>query len=211
MTLLTESFDVEDQLDDTTTVHIELKLNGASDEANRKLAVVIRNTMEAAARIALQKRRALTEENIAALVEIYLEREGIAEVDEDIELDNAELRSNYLKETITYDSAKIHRNSSLESSNLSEPASRWKREKRIFAIRYKGSDRFPAFQFEDGEPKRIIKTILGKLPSDMSPWQIAFWFESGNGWLDGKSPKDVLADRKSVLQAAEREGDLAVG
>lgn len=159
----------------------------------------------------MQRRRVLTEENIAALLEIYLDREGIAEVDEEIELDNAELRAIYLKKNITYDSAQIHRNSGLNSSNASEPASRWKREKRIFAIRFKGVDRFPAFQFEDGEPRPVIKKVLGKLPADMSPWQIAFWFESGNGFLDGKSPRQLLSNRKLVMQAAERVENQLVG
>lgn len=52
-----------------------------------------------------------------------------------------------------------------------------------------------------------IARILTMLPADMSPWQIAFWFASGNGWIeDDKAPQDALHDLAHVLAAA---ADLA--
>ena len=62
---------------------------------------------------------------------------------------------------------------------------------------------FPRFQFADGYPLLLIKEMLKRLPGDMTPWQIAFWFRSGNGWLDGRSPEEVLGDGDGVLNAAD--------
>ena len=41
----------------------------------------------------------------------------------------------------------------------------------------------------------------------MSPWQIAFWFASGNGWIENDAaPQDALHEFDGVLAAA---ADLA--
>ena len=96
-------------------------------------------------------------------------------------------------------------------SNSSEPASRWKREKRVFAVRAGSARLFPRFQFADGYPLPVIKEVLKCLPDDMTPWQIAFWFRSGNGWLDGRSPEEALDDEDGVLNAAERLREPAIG
>ena len=96
-------------------------------------------------------------------------------------------------------------------SNSSEPASRWKREKRVFAVRAGPAQLFPRFQLADGYPLPVIKEVLKRLPHDMTPWQIAFWFRSGNGWLDGRSPEEALGDEAGVLNAAERLREPAIG
>jgi len=213
-TQLTDSTDfIQDQACDfPPRVEIEVTVDSGSNAAeDQKWAAIIRQAAESAARIALQKRASITEDNIAALVDMYIDREAIAGISDELELDNAELRANYLKTVVTYDSAQVHKLSGLKSTNVSATASRWKNEQRIFAIRYKGTDRFPAFQFEDGKPKKLIKAILKKLPSDLSAWQTAFWFESVNGWLDGKTPAQSLVNSGAVLQAAEQAGSPAHG
>ena len=49
----------------------------------------------------------------------------------------------------------------------SDAIRRWRREGRIFGVRYQGEDRYPAFQFENGKPKSIIAKILEHLsPTD---------------------------------------------
>ena len=45
----------------------------------------------------------------------------------------------------------------------------------------------------------------------MTGWQIAMWFASGNGWLDGAAPQDRLGDPEAVLDAARVLADPAVG
>ena len=180
--------------------------------ATTEQATVTRKTVHAVNQIVCQRRKAITENHIERLVDLYLEGEQRAEVDAALELDNAELRTAYLKQTQIYTAQDIHtRSPNAKPKNQSEPASRWKREKRLFAVRYKGNDLFPCFQFADGVPRPVVKKILLRLPNDMTPWQIAFWFASGNGWLDGKAPQDVLSDESAVLIAAEQMGETTVG
>jgi hypothetical protein len=44
-----------------------------------------------------------------------------------------------------------------------------------------------------------------------SGWQLAFWFTSPNGWLDGKRPADIIDDMESVARAAAREAEDIIG
>ena len=169
-------------------------------------------TATMAGRIVEQRRKELTERDIEALVDLYLRGEERADVDRELEQDNAELRAQYLREVPTYTAADIHEfmHGSL-LSNPSEPASRWRREKRVFAVRAGRNQLFPRFQFADGHPRPVIKEAMKRLPDDMTPWQTAFWFWAGNGWLDGKSPEEALGDEDGVLNAADRLHEPAVG
>ena len=175
-------------------------------------AAAIRATVTMAGRIVALRRREMTERNIEALVDLYLQGEERADVDRELEQDNAELRACYLREVPTYTAADIHKlMHGSQLSNPSEPASRWKREKRVFAVPVGRAQLFPRFQFADGNPLPVIKDVLKRLPDGMTPWQIAFWFQSGNGWLDGRSPEEALGDEDAVLNAAYRLREPAIG
>lgn len=175
-------------------------------------ATVIRTTARAVGRIVGQRRRNMTERNIEALVDLYLEGQERVDVDRDLDQDNAELRAHYLREVPTYTAADIHQlMHGSRLSNPSEPASRWNREKRVFAVRHGRARYFPRFQFADGHPLPVIKEVLKRLPDDMTPWQIAFWFWSGNGWLDGRPPEEALGDEEEILNAADCLREPAVG
>ena len=126
-------------------------------------------------------------------------------------MDNLELRADYLRETGTLTSEEIHNASGLQSRNVSEPASRWKREGRIFAVRQGRADRYPAFQFRDGAPHPTIRDVLSALPGGMTSWQTGLWFASGNGWLDGDPPQRRLDDRDQVVYAARQLAEPASG
>ena len=80
-----------------------------------------------------------------------------------------------------------------------------------FAIQDGEKDLFPAFQFADGQPLPVIKKILEALPDYLSPWQTAFWFESGNGWLDGEVPQECLKNESEVIDAAEQLAKPEIG
>lgn len=134
-----------------------------------------------------------------------------AGVEAELEVDNLELRNRYLNETPMFTSAQIHRMSGLGSKNNSEPASRWKAEGKTFAIRVGARDYYPAFQFEDGAPRPVIKAILAALPATMTAWQKALWFASGNGWLDGDKPQTRLEDGHTVVEAAVQLTEPARG
>lgn len=132
-------------------------------------------------------------------------------VEAELTVDNLELRARYMNETPMLTSAQIHQMSGLGSTNPSEPASRWKAEGKIFAVRVEARNRYPAFQFEDGAPRPVIKATLAALPATMTAWQTALWFASGNGWLDGAEPRNCLSDGDSVVEAARQLTESARG
>ena len=129
----------------------------------------------------------------------------------DLALDNFALRREYLEETRMLTAEQIHGMSGVRSANPSEPASRWKMEGRTFAVHIQGRDLYPAFQFQDGAPHPAMKDVLATLPVGMSPWQKAFWFASGNGWLDGDEPQRRLGDGRQVIEAARQLAQPALG
>lgn len=132
-------------------------------------------------------------------------------VEAELTVDNLELRARYMNETPMLTSAQIHQMSGLGSTNPSEPASRWKAEGKTFAVRVGARDHYPAFQFEDGAPRPVIKATLAALPATMTAWQTALWFASGNGWLDGEEPRNCLSDGDSVVEAARQLTESARG
>ena len=132
-------------------------------------------------------------------------------VEAELAVDNLELRSAYLEETPTLTAAQIHRMSGLNSKNTSVPASRWKSEGKTFSVRVGGRDLYPAFQFEDGSPRPVVRDVLAALPQAMTAWQKALWFASGNGWLDGDEPQQRLHDGELVVAAARHLSEPARG
>lgn len=169
-------------------------------------------TATMARRIVGQRRKELTERSIEALVDLYLGGEDHAAVDRELEQENAELRARYLREVPTYTAADIHElMHGSQLRNPSEPASRRKREKRVFAVQVGCHQCFPRYQFADVRPRPIIEEVMKRLQVDMTPWQTAFWFWSGNGWLQGKSPEEALYDKEGVLNAADGLRNPAIG
>lgn len=129
----------------------------------------------------------------------------------ELDLENVKMRAACLAETKLLTAAQVCEQSGLNPRKKSEPASRWKREKRIFAVRKGGVNLYPAFQFAGGRPRPVIRKILAETADSFTPWQIAFWFESGNGWLDGEQPQDCLDRAEDVVMAAKRLAEPAIG
>ena len=145
------------------------------------------------------------------LLAMLMERMPQVGAEADLWIDNLQLRMDYLRKTPTLSAAEVHRWSGRTAGNPSEPASRWKKEKRVFAVRQGRGDRYPAFQFRDGAPHPALKGILTALPAELTGWQTALWFASTNGWLDGDPPQDRLDDREEVVVAARRLAEPARG
>ncbi len=123
----------------------------------------------------------LSESRTQALLAAIAIPEFSSNLAADIEVDNAILRARYLDGHKTYTSREVRELSGLATRNPSEPASRWKRHRRIFGVPVGNQDRYPAFQFAEGRPRPEIARIMAVLPTGMSPWQVAFWFASRPG------------------------------
>lgn len=156
-------------------------------------------------------RAAAQEQRLEKLVEALVADEPRPAVMADIEADNAALRAKYLQIVPYYTAAELHALASSRAANKSALAGGWKDNGRVFAVSFQGVDRFPAFQFADGQPRAVIKSVLAALPAQMSPWQIALWFASGNGWLKGRAPQDCLDQNESLTYAAAQVGAGANG
>ena len=132
-------------------------------------------------------------------------------VESKLAIDNLEWRSQYINKTPMLTASDIHVMSGMRSKNTSEPASRWKAEGKTLGVRVRGRDLYPAFQFEDGSPRPIMKRILDALPEHLTAWQTVAWFASANGWLDGAAPQECFEDGDSVVAAARQLADPARG
>ena len=161
--------------------------------------------------LAAERGLRLTESNIEKLLDVLLGGAPRAPVETALDIDNARLRAGYLRETPLLTAAEIRAASGLAPRNRSEPASRWKREGRLFAVRRSGIDLYPAFQFADGAPRPAVRAVLAALPDGMTGWQTAMWFASANGWLDGAAPQERLSDAQAVIGAARGLADPAIG
>ena len=190
-----------------TGSRVWLLVGGPTEE----LAQLIERAVETLPLLAAERSSQLTEANTAKLLDVILSGIPRARVETELEIDNARLRSEYLQETPLLTAAEVRAASALQPRNKSEPASRWKREGKLFALRLGGNDLYPVFQFADGAPRALIKDTLAVLPKDMTGWQIAMWFASGNSWLDGAEPQSCLSDPKAVIYAASRLSDPAIG
>ncbi len=192
-----------------------------ADKTNGVWMLVGTPTADAATRVghALDRLSAVVEARAAAIRERHIDKLLEIIVDDmpstasggDIALENAKMRAAYLTETVLLTAAQVREQSDLKPHNKSEPASRWKREKKIFAVRKGAICLYPAFQFESGQPLPVIRKILAEISDKFTPWQIAFWFESGNGWLNGEEPQNCLDQIEDVVMAAKRFAEPTVG
>jgi hypothetical protein len=88
----------------------------------------------------------------------------------------------------------------------------WKNQRHIFYIWHNGQELYPSFQFgTNGRPHPNVALILAALPSHRTLWQVAFWFVSPNGWLDGDMPANRLDDLQATLVAAQHEAENIEG
>jgi hypothetical protein len=78
--------------------------------------------------------------------------------------------------------------------------------KRVIYLVKRKQPIFPAYQFDDQGPKRIMAWIIRTLSPHRSNWEIAVWLWASNGWLEGASPADCLDNEPIlVLDAAFQE------
>jgi hypothetical protein len=102
-----------------------------------------------------------------------------------------------------------------QAINRSALADNWRKRRQVFAVPHPGKvrerDVYPAFQFEEGKPIKAIQAVLEAFDGRKSPWKVALWFTSNNGWLpDSMRPVDLLSrDPQAVIEAARREAEGA--
>jgi hypothetical protein len=186
---------------------VVLQLKPDLDESHRS---AVRAFLEMVVRVSATLDETRLESAISKLAEVLLPDE-LADARGALASDNLELRDQFIAEVPQLTSAEIRAQAGLKTKNPYATAARWKKSGDIFSVQHRGKEYFPTFQFREGRPHPTIKKALAALPPRLSSWQRAFWFVSTNGWLDDKAPADVLDDPRSVVAAAEREGEEVVG
>jgi len=83
----------------------------------------------------------------------------------------------------------------------------WKRKGLVFTVSHQGRSVYPAYQFDkDGRPRPVVADVLATLGQQSRGWELALWFTSANGWLDGWRPVDLLdTDPAAISEAARQE------
>ena len=133
-------------------------------------------------------------------------REAMADFDMGIAQDNAALRERFLRDIPTFTAVEL-----AQAAGDPTAPRRWLTERRVFSVPVDDGERFPVFQFADGEPLPVIGDVLAALPMEWSAWEVAFWFVSSNSWLGGPAPVAHLSNSAWVLSAARHENDEVAG
>jgi len=65
---------------------------------------------------------------------------------------------------------------------------------------------FPVYQFAATGPKPIVKRVLQFLAPYRSGWEVALWFSASNGWLNGRTPEELMDSHpRLVIDAAKQD------
>ncbi|HYU31744.1 MAG TPA: hypothetical protein VEW48_06245 [Thermoanaerobaculia bacterium] len=120
---------------------------------------------------------------------------------------NAEARASLVRDFGALTSTQVAELAGSRASNRAALANRWKQEGRIFSVNYEGATLYPAFQLDaEGRPWPVIAEVIRTLGSKSTDWELALWFTTNVGWLDGQRPVDLLeSDPAAVAEAAESE------
>ena len=110
-----------------------------------------------------------------------------------------------------------HEATFLLRGRTSQPISmlaRWIVERRVVNFEFHGEYLLPMFQFDraDMSVHRDVVAILDELDGTFDDWELATWFALRNGWLQDRSPVDVLPlDPNAVRHAARADRFIARG
>ena len=101
-----------------------------------------------------------------------------------------------------------------QASNRTALAGSWRKRRQVFAVPHpdkaaRDRDVYPAFQFENGRPIKVVHEVLEAFAGRKGPWKLAMWFASNNGGLPASGrPVDLLSsDPDQVVRAARRDAE----
>ena len=101
---------------------------------------------------------------------------------------NALARGSALQEFGAFTSAQLAEMRGANTTNPHATTGRWLASARVFAIETPSGRLFPAFQFEQGEPRPAIRRFLVAVDRQLRGWELLAWFTGPNGHLAGARP-----------------------
>lgn len=200
-----DALNVEDQDDGTQVFQIVIAVNTSSKTS----AQAYLHTIDIVNEQFLQRAHSVSSETIHKLVEVMVPPEPVSST----KLRQAKMlmkaKTAVLKSGDWVTASEVADLAQLSASNPSSQPSKWKREKRIFAITHNGTDYFPMYGLDEMRgyrPLSQLKDVIMVLESSKDSWQMAYWFMSNNSWLASKRPQDLLrSDPDRVIEAAREE------
>ena len=191
--------------DDRFHLDLNVSLEGLDsyEVASVQRAVTQLRSLVAAAR------RENSDARIIQLLRAVAPPDPLADVELKVAEATTDLRREFIERLSLLTSAQVHERAGFPGNNPSATGHRWRKKGQVFSVNYGGRELFPAFQFgNDGRPLPIIGEVLAILArdSERTDWDNALWFAGESGWLDGKTPIELLQSAPDLLkQAAEQE------
>jgi len=150
-----------------------------------------------------------SEERVTQLLRAVAPPDPLAEVELKVAAATVDLRREFFERVPVLTSAQLHERAGFPGSNPSQTGLRWRKQGKLFSINHGGRELYPAFQLgPDARPLPIMAELLEILARDpdRTEWDNALWFAGESGWLDGKTPMELLQSEPALVkQAAEQE------
>lgn len=186
---------------------VAISTNPTEDDVFR---VYLENFKTALPELMAAKSEAATKRWLDALLGDALERVGLPEEMRIEARMQARAQSRVLNSGQFVPAATISELMGSQALNASSLPNRLKKSGALFAISRNGEDLFPLYALDRENafrPFPEMKKILAALKHRRG-WSVANWFESPNGYLDDKKPRECLATRpEDVLEAARAESE----
>lgn len=174
----------------------------------------VQRLMASVVDIALTLRPARREDKRDQLVALLLEDAPLRPLDVKRAMLEAKALSAVRDGTEWLTAAEVAKYAGLGLANPIATISRWKQQRRIFALHSGAKDYYPRYALgTDFHPLPVIKDILAVLPSH-EPDLLAAWFDSTSRFLGGKRPRElvatapvkVLACARNMIEVQENHG-----
>lgn len=101
----------------------------------------------------------------------------------------------------------INARQKIPPADKEQPASDWKKQRRIFSLTLDDREYFAAYQFDAMyQPLPVIRDILAVFGERFDSWSIAAWFHFPNGWIAGTG--DHEDEALAPMHALDRPDDV---
>jgi hypothetical protein len=195
------------QARETAPRTVAVSLNPSEDELFR---VYLENFNRFLPQLQEAKGKAVLDRWLDALLEQTVASVGLPE---EIQIEarmQARARARVLNSGQFFPTATISELMGSQARNPSSLPNRLKKAGALFAISRDGEDLYPVYALDKENayrPYPVVKEILAALKHRRG-WSLANWFESPNGYLANRKPRELLATQPAeVLQAARAEAE----
>ena len=178
--------------DDRYDLDLNVSLAGLDEYEARSVKRLLTQHLRA---LVATARHENIEERVTQLLRAVAPPDPLAEVELKIAEATVDLRREFLERVPVLTSAQLHERAGFPGNNPSQTGLRWRKQGKLFSINHGGRELYPAFQLgQDARPLPIMVELLEILARDpdRTEWDNALWFAGESGWLDGKTPMELL-------------------